>query len=96
MINQELIDFSNHLADLSCNIVHKYFRKNIGEKNKIDDTPVTLADQEIEKIIRDEIIKKYPNHGIIGEEYDNINLTLFYELKFKIIKNFYYNILKKK
>ncbi len=74
MINQELIDFSNHLADLSCNIAQKYFRKNISEQNKDDNSPVTIADQEIESVIRQEITKKYPDHGIIGEEYKNINL----------------------
>lgn len=74
MINQELIDFSNYLADLSSNIAQKYFRKDIGEQHKEDSSPVTLADQEIEDVIRREIKKKYPEHGIIGEEYDNINL----------------------
>ncbi len=73
MINQELIDFANHLADLSCNIVQKYFRKDIGEEKKFDDTPVTLVDKKVEKIIREEILKKYPNHGIIGEEYNDVN-----------------------
>ena len=74
MINQELIDFANHLADLSCNISKRYFRTKNHEKDKIDTTPVTLADKEIEWIIRQEITKKYPDHGIIGEEYEDINL----------------------
>ncbi len=74
MINQELIDFSNHLADLSSNIAQKYFRTQNHEQDKPDTTPVTLADKGIEKIIREEIMKKYPDHGIIGEEFGTINL----------------------
>jgi inositol-phosphate phosphatase/L-galactose 1-phosphate phosphatase/histidinol-phosphatase len=74
MINQELIDFANYLADLSGNIIQKYFRNDFQESNKCDDTPVTLADREVENIIRLEISNKYPSHGIIGEEYDNINI----------------------
>ncbi len=74
MINQELINFANHLADLSSNIAQKYFRKKINEQKKHDNSPVTIADQEIETILRKEIIEKYPDHGIIAEEFDDINL----------------------
>ena len=73
MINQELIDFANFLADKSAQIAKKYFRLPNGEREKEDNTPVTKADREIEAMMRDHIQKKYPNHGIIGEEYDNIN-----------------------
>ena len=66
MINQELIDFSHHLADISEIIAKKYFRCNLGEVKKDDHSPVTHADREIETIIREEITKKYPNHGIVG------------------------------
>lgn len=69
MITKEMLDFANHLADLSEGIAKKYFRISNGEIAKEDDSPVTKADREIEKIIRDEIEKKFPSHGIIGEEY---------------------------
>lgn len=35
---------------------------------KEDDSPVTAADQRAETLIRQAIAKKYPNHGIFGEE----------------------------
>ena len=79
MINQELIDFANFLADISGDIARKYFRSQItGEIEKEDNSPVTKADQEIEALIRKEIEKKYPNHGIIGEEYGNKNIEAEY------------------
>jgi len=69
-VNQELIDFANFLADMSGEIARKYFRTQAtGEIQKDDNSPVTKADREIELLIREEIEKKYPNHGIIGEEY---------------------------
>jgi inositol-phosphate phosphatase / L-galactose 1-phosphate phosphatase / histidinol-phosphatase len=78
-INQELINFSNYLADISATLAKKYFRSQItGEFEKEDNSPVTKADREIEKLIRDEIEKKYPNHGIIGEEFGNKNINADY------------------
>ena len=73
MMDQNLINFANFLADESAKIAKKYFRLPNGEEAKLDDTPVTKADREIELMIRNHIQKNYPNHGIIGEEYGNIN-----------------------
>lgn len=73
MPNQEIIAFAHHLADLSTDIAKKYFRLPNGEIAKDDDSPVTKADREIEEIIRAEIEKKFPEHGIIGEEYGTKN-----------------------
>ena len=36
---------------------------------KADDTPVTVADREAEKLIRGRIEARYPKHAILGEEY---------------------------
>ena len=71
MINQELINFAHHLADISGVIAKKYFRSSFDEIKKEDSSPVTQADKQIEIRLRDEISKKYPEHGIIGEEFDN-------------------------
>lgn len=79
MINQEIINFANNLADISSNITKKYFRKHFGEENKFNDTPVTLADREIEGSIRDAIIKHFPDHGIVGEEFGNTNENADYK-----------------
>jgi inositol-phosphate phosphatase / L-galactose 1-phosphate phosphatase / histidinol-phosphatase len=72
MLTPEIINFANHLADISEPIAKKYFRLPNGEIAKEDDSPVTKADREIEKIIREEIEKKFPTHGIIGEEFGDI------------------------
>lgn len=51
----------------------KYFGKNIEIKRKSDDSPVTKADQKAEEIMRKEIAKSFPGHGIVGEEHGFIN-----------------------
>lgn len=79
MINQEIISFANHLADVSGEVIKKYFRKDLGEILKKDQSPVTLADREVEEIIRNEISKKFPDHGIIGEEFGKINPDAKYQ-----------------
>lgn len=78
MINQELINFTYQLAEIASITSKKYFRLPNDEATKADNSPVTIADQEIERLIRQEIIKHFPDHGIIGEEYDNINIDADY------------------
>ena len=70
----EFVKFANLLADSASHTSMKYFRKKLEVDNKDDESPVTIADKETEKIIRDEIRKNFPNHGILGEEYENENL----------------------
>ena len=36
---------------------------------KADDTPVTVADMEAEKLMRERIQGRYPQHAVLGEEY---------------------------
>ena len=36
---------------------------------KADDTPVTVADREAERLIRERIAARYPKHAVLGEEY---------------------------
>ena len=74
MISPEMKLFANHLADISAPIAKKYFRTANGEFAKADDSPVTKADREIEQIIRQEIEKKFPDHGILGEEFGAKNV----------------------
>lgn len=73
MLDQKIINFANYLADISAEITKKYFRLPNGEITKDDDSPVTKADREIEEVLRHEIIKNFPTHGIIGEEFGDYN-----------------------
>ncbi len=62
--------FANYLADEARKISMYYFKKKIkiGNKNKIDFDPVTVADIRIQKKINNLINKQFPYHSILGEE----------------------------
>ncbi len=69
----DLISFSNLLAEESAKITMSYFRKEIQIEDKSDNTPVTIADKKAELKIREIINKKFPNHGILAEEFEHQN-----------------------
>jgi histidinol phosphatase-like enzyme (inositol monophosphatase family) len=58
-------------ADVAGQITLRYFRKEIPIDDKEDKSPVTQADREIETALRELIAKKFPDHGIVGEEFGN-------------------------
>ncbi len=70
---QEYLKFANKLADAAGVTSMEYFRTTIDIDNKSDETPVTIADKNTELKIRSMIEKEYPDHGILGEEFDSIN-----------------------
>jgi len=65
----ELMPFAQELADASAAIIRQYFRTDYIVESKADDSPVTIADRNAETIMRTMIMKRYPDHGILGEEY---------------------------
>lgn len=65
----ELGRLASFLADEAGLITRKYFRSDFSVDTKDDLSPVTVADREIEKRLR-ELVKEYrPGDGIIGEEF---------------------------
>ena len=73
----EYFDFLQSLADAAAEITMSHFRQKVHVENKNSQTnkldPVTIADQKAEEVIRELILKKYPKHTIIGEEFDTID-----------------------
>lgn len=70
---QELLDAAIEIATIGGKHTLKYFKKEFEVISKADNSPVTIADRETEQIIRQEILKRYPKHGIIGEEFGRTN-----------------------
>ena len=70
----DFISFANTLADKSSEVIMQYFRRRFSIDTKEDNTPVTNADKNSEEKIRELIKQTYPSHGILGEEYESINL----------------------
>ncbi|MDZ7807528.1 MAG: inositol monophosphatase family protein [Gracilimonas sp.] len=72
-MTKELLDTAIEIARIGGEHTLKYFKKDINIISKEDDTPVTVADRETEQVIRKEILKRYPDHGIVGEEFGKTN-----------------------
>jgi myo-inositol-1(or 4)-monophosphatase len=70
-----LLDFAHELADLSGEVIRPYFRKPIAVTNKAKKgafDPVTAADQATERAIVRAIARRWPDHGVLGEEYGGV------------------------
>jgi inositol-phosphate phosphatase/L-galactose 1-phosphate phosphatase/histidinol-phosphatase len=47
----------------------RYFQRNLAVETKADLSPVTIADRESERVLRQRIEQRFPDHGILGEEF---------------------------
>jgi myo-inositol-1(or 4)-monophosphatase len=66
----DLEDFALELAHTAGGIAQAHFRQPITIENKSASAfdPVTNADRAIERVLRDAIVARYPEHGIVAEE----------------------------
>ena len=64
------LQFAKNTLRLAGKHILPLFRSNLISENKISAgyDPVTLADKKSEALIREEIGKHYPHHGVFGEE----------------------------
>ena len=69
----EYLNFANRLADEAGIISMDYWRTSLDVENKSHQNPVTIADKKTELKLRSMIEKEYPDHGILGEEFESIN-----------------------
>jgi histidinol phosphatase-like enzyme (inositol monophosphatase family) len=69
----ELKEFAKILSIASGAVIKKYWRTNVTVDSKADDSPVTIADKKAEEVLRELIHKEFPEHGIIGEEFPQVN-----------------------
>jgi inositol-phosphate phosphatase / L-galactose 1-phosphate phosphatase / histidinol-phosphatase len=60
------------LADAAREAIRPYFRKPLVVDDKPDLTPVTAADRAAEQVMRSLIEQRFPDHGILGEEFGRV------------------------
>lgn len=70
----EFIALAERLAEAARPVIRKYFRTPVAVDDKPDDSPVTIADREVEATMRVLIAEAYPQHGILGEEHGRHNV----------------------
>ncbi len=66
------------LADQSGNVLRRYFRQPLAIDAKADLSPVTIADREVETLLRSAIEAAFPGHGILGEEFGAVRTDAEY------------------
>lgn len=63
------LDFAAEIAWQAGQLTLGYFQTDLRPDFKADDSPVTVADREAEKLIRARLEKRFPTHAIVGEEF---------------------------
>lgn len=68
--------FLTELATESGEFIRPYYgRADLAIEAKEDASPVTAADRGAEELLRSRIEARYPDHGIIGEEFGNVRAS---------------------
>lgn len=78
-IPESFIPFVEQLANASGHIIRQYYKRDISYEVKEDMSPVTEADKEVERALRALILASYPEHGVIGEEFEPSNPKAEYQ-----------------
>ncbi|MFA5520584.1 MAG: histidinol-phosphatase [Castellaniella sp.] len=73
-----LAEQAGHYADQAREQSLKWFRTPLEILTKLDDSPVTIADREVESVLRQCIAQHHPEHGIWGEEHGRTGMDADY------------------
>ncbi|MDO8607759.1 MAG: histidinol-phosphatase [Phaeospirillum sp.] len=73
VIPAEFVTLAERLADAARPVVARYFRTPVAVDDKADDSPVTIADREVEAAMRAILAAEAPGHGVLGEEHGRTN-----------------------
>lgn len=68
-VDEDLRRFAVTLARRAGELTLRYFQSDVAVEIKSDETPVTRADREAERLIRDAIREAHPGDDILGEEF---------------------------
>ena len=70
-VDRDIVEFAHVLADTAGEIVRAASRSHRVAHRKADASPVTEIDRDVELRLRETISERFPEHGIIGEEFDD-------------------------
>jgi histidinol-phosphatase len=73
---QARLSFAVRIAQEAGDLTLRYFRSTkLQVDRKADDSPVTIADRGAEDLLRTRIAERFPNDGILGEEFGSVSGT---------------------
>ena len=64
-----LIAAAEAAADVAGAVVRPFFRAGLAADLKADRSPVTIADRTAEQAMRAVLSERFPEHGVLGEEF---------------------------
>lgn len=64
----QYLEFAKNIAHKAADIMRKYYRIDQQVTLKLDRTPVTIADTEVNSMLIEEVQQRFPEHGVLGEE----------------------------
>ena len=64
-----LVEAANAAADIAGGVIRPFFRAGIAAGEKADRSPVTVADRDAEQAMRAALTERFPDHGVLGEEF---------------------------
>ena len=68
-VGRDLVEFAHRLADAAGEIIRPGARSRRVVHRKVDASPVTEIDRAVEMRLREMIAARYPDHGVVGEEF---------------------------
>lgn len=66
---ESLVAAANAAADVAGAVIRPFFRAGIVTDQKADRSPVTIADRTAERAMRAVLSERFPDHGVLGEEF---------------------------
>ncbi len=77
LATSDIFAFMARLAELAAGISLPHFRTalQVEDKGGTRFDPVTIADKEVERVLRATIAEHFPAHGVLGEEFGETNAT---------------------
>ena len=71
------LEFAVKTTNLAGQLTMGYYQVGVEASYQWDNSPVTVADQKAEELIRDRINKAYLRHSIVAKEYGREEQTAF-------------------
>jgi len=65
----ELLEFAVDAAHQAGRLTRLHFNRHVAVERKADGSPVTIADRGAEELLRRLIERRFPKHGVVGEEF---------------------------
>lgn len=78
VLPEGLIAFARGQASDAGQLAMQWFRQPLSIDLKSDASPVTEADRAVESQLRQRLAEHYPEHGVLGEEFESVRLDAEY------------------